>query len=302
MSGDNSAKARFHRFLKRLLRRVAGGVGGELSQLLGSRAGDGLGILAYHRVSPWTPGQPVPTWNVTPHRFHAQLAGLLKRGYRPWPLRRVLQYSREQRPTPPRTFVVTFDDGYENVHEAWSILKYLGVPATIFLATAYLDSQEPFPFDDWQAAGSPRVPPESWRPLTTAQCREMLQGGLIELGSHTHTHADFRDRPEGLAQDLMASLEVLRDRFNLTDATFAFPFGITEPSLCAAARQAGLLCSLTTETTLVRPGSDPFSWGRFGIDESDSAGTIAARLDGWYDLARNAWQRMRGRTGRGVRS
>jgi hypothetical protein len=130
----------------------------------------------------------------------------------------------------------------------------------------------------------------------------MLQEGLIELGSHTHTHAIFRDRPEALVSDLATSLEVLRHRFGLADATFAFPFGIAAPSLCTAARQAGMLCSLTTETALVQPGSDPFGWGRFGIDESDSAGTIAARLDGWYGLARTAWQRMRGRvSGREVR-
>src|SRR5260221_14728676 len=92
ISGDVSARARFHRFLKRLLRRVAGGVGSELSQVLGSRAGDGVGILAYHRITPQTAGQPVPTWNATPRRFRAQLVGLLRRGYRAWPLRRVLEY------------------------------------------------------------------------------------------------------------------------------------------------------------------------------------------------------------------
>jgi hypothetical protein len=92
-------------------------------------------------------------------------------------------------------------------------------------------------------------------------------------------------------------LEVLRRRFSLADATFAFPFGIAGPSLCAAARQAGVLCSLTMENFLVQPGSEPFGWGRFGIDQTDSAGTIAARLDGWYGLARSAWQRVRGRLG-----
>jgi peptidoglycan/xylan/chitin deacetylase (PgdA/CDA1 family) len=294
LCSDASARNRFHRFLKRLLKRVASGVGSELSQVLGSRAGNRLGILAYHRVTSWTSRRPVPTWNVTPRRFRAQLDGLLRRGYRPWPLRRVLEHGHLGRPIPSKTFVVTFDDGYDNVHRnAWPILKELGVPATVFLATAYLDSPEPFPFDDWRAAGSRRVAPEAWRPLTTAQCGEMLEDGRIELGTHTHTHAVFQGQPEALAHDLATSLDVLSYRFGLADATFAFPFGIAGPSLCAAARQAGVLCSLTTETALVEPGSDPFGWGRFGIDESDSAGTIAARLDGWYGLARSAWQRVR---------
>src|SRR5207253_4080040 len=102
-------------FLKKLGKRAVTRLGSELSQVLGSRAGDRLGILAYHRVSPPAERAPVPTWNVTPQRFRAQLDGLLRRGYRPWPLRQVLENSREGRPIPRKTFVVTFDDGYENV-------------------------------------------------------------------------------------------------------------------------------------------------------------------------------------------
>jgi hypothetical protein len=51
-------------------------------------------------------------------------------------------------------------------------------------------------------------------------------------------------------------------------------------------------CALTTQATLVRPGSDPFSWGRFGVGPGDTPGTLAARLDGWYGLARQVWLRL----------
>ena len=106
-------------------------------------------------------------------------------------------------PIPRRTFVVTFDDGYESVYEtAWPILKELSIPATVFIVTSYLDSGRPFVFDDWAAAGSAAAPAAAWRPLSTAQCNEMARDGLIELGSHTHTHADFRGRPEEFRRDL----------------------------------------------------------------------------------------------------
>ena len=52
-------------------------------------------------------------------------------------------------------FAITFDDGFENNYvNAWPVLKELNLPATIFVATKYLDSDVPFPFDDWSAAGS----------------------------------------------------------------------------------------------------------------------------------------------------
>jgi peptidoglycan/xylan/chitin deacetylase (PgdA/CDA1 family) len=232
---------------------------------------------------------------VTPPRFHEQLRGLLTLGYQPWPLRKVLDLSRAGQPIPTRTFVVTFDDGYENVYrQAWPILRELGVAGTVFLATAYLDSTAPFPFETWSAAGSSDVSIESWKPLTYEQCAEMLSSGLIELGCHTHTHAFFRDRPDAFCEDMSRSVEVLSRRFGVTEPTFSFPFGLAGPALVAAARRAGVQCALTTQPVLVRPGSDPFTWGRFTVEETDTAATLAAKLDGWYSLARGAWLQLRG--------
>lgn len=278
--------------LKDLGRQAAVRLGSGLSRVFGSRAGEGFGILTYHRVALWAGGGPAPTWNVTPRRFRDQMEGLLARGYRPCSLRELLKQSPDRLPL--RTFAVTFDDGYESVHRhAWPILRDLGIPATVFLATAYLDSDRPFPFDDWTEAGSGRVPAGAWRPLRTEQCAEMNAGGLIDLGSHTHRHAVFRDRPEALRQDLVTSASVLRERFGVTNPTFAFPFGIAGPALAEAAREAGMLCALSLEAELVRPRSDPFAWGRFTVEEGDSAAALVARLDGWYSLARGVWRRLR---------
>lgn len=259
-----------------------------------------FGILMYHRTSPKYYGAPAPTWNVTPEQFERQMLGLLQRGFQPWPLREVLEHHQQGLPIPPRTFVVTFDDGHAgNYHHAWPVLRDLCIPATIFLATAYLDSDAPFPCDDWEAAGSPRVEPESWLPLTTAQCAEMRDDGLIELGAHTHTHADFRDRPAELEADLRVCLSVLKSQLGYDDATFAFPYGtkhlgFSGPVLSAAARRAGVLCSLTTERECVLPESDPFDWGRFTAEESDTAATLGVKLTGWFERIRNTWRRVRG--------
>jgi peptidoglycan/xylan/chitin deacetylase (PgdA/CDA1 family) len=280
--------------VKQLGKQVAGHLGAGLTQLLGRRRVTGFGVLTYHRIAhPAGRGQP-PTWNVPPRRFRVQLEGLLARGFHPVPLRRVLEDCAVGRPPRPGTFVLTFDDGYENVFlHAWPVLRRLGVPATVFLATAYLDTQAPFPFDDWAPAGGGRVAPSVWRPLSTAQCAQMYGSGLVDLGSHTHTHADFRGRPDQLAQDLLLSAAELRRRFGVSGATFSYPFGIAGPDLAQAARRTGMLCGLTTDNALVQPGTDPFAWGRFGVAAADTPATLAARLDGWYDLARNTWRSLR---------
>jgi peptidoglycan/xylan/chitin deacetylase (PgdA/CDA1 family) len=272
-----------------------------LRALRGSRVDEAFGILMYHRIAEPSPGCPDPTMNVAPRRFQQQMHGLLRRGYQPWPLRKVVEARHLGGPVPRNVFVVTFDDGFENVyHHAWPVLRELGIPATVFVATAYLDSDRPFPFDRWGGAVAGRVPPASWRPLQTRHCAEMLAGGLIDIGSHTHTHRDFRRRPAALEEDLRLSLTVLQRRLGLADATFAFPYGrrhlgFCGPALAAAASAAGVLCGLTTESQLVLPRSDVFEWGRFTAEQADTAATLAAKLDGWYSLFRDAWRRLRRR-------
>jgi len=127
----------------------------------------------------------------------------------------------------------------------------------------------------------------------------MAADGLVELGAHTHTHADFRSRAPEFERDLACCVGVLADRFGIRAPSFAFPYGVrrlgyASPALVAAAKRTGVTCSLTTEAELVDPAGDPFSWGRFEIDGRDSGATIAARLDGWLDLLRGVRQRLGG--------
>jgi peptidoglycan/xylan/chitin deacetylase (PgdA/CDA1 family) len=263
-----------------------------LNACFGPREKQAFGILMYHRIAVEPAGRPKPTWNVRPRRLEQQLAGLLARGWQAWPLRQVLSCAARDLPIPRKTFVVTFDDGYANnlIHAA-PILTRLHVPATVFVATAYLDSKQPFPSDDWPPAGQPGVPSETWRPLTTEECRRLSANGLIELGAHTHTHSDFRGRRDALADDLRQNLTVLHESFGVEQPAFAFPYGtkidgFASSDLAQAAREVGVTCSLTSEADIVRTGDSPFDWGRFAVEDHDTAGTLAGKLGGWQTALR----------------
>jgi peptidoglycan/xylan/chitin deacetylase (PgdA/CDA1 family) len=259
--------------------RVAAGLG----PLCGHRSDGAFGILCYHRVADRVSGVERPTWSVTPRQLRSQLAGLLARGYEAWPLSRLLEARRASETIPTRAFAVTFDDGYENNYlHALPILKELKIPATIFIVTKFLDTDRPFPFDDWGAAGSREVPASTWRPLSTCQCRKLLASGIISLGAHTHSHELFVGRVEAFRRDLDACLDVLRERFGVTHPAFAFPWGVSSPDLIDALKQVGIPCSMSTRRAPVGVNDDDFHWGRFDVEAGDTAAVLAGKLSGWY--------------------
>jgi peptidoglycan/xylan/chitin deacetylase (PgdA/CDA1 family) len=248
-----------------------------------TRCAEGFGVFMYHRVTDVFPDVPPPTWNVTPARFREQLAGLIERGFEARSLTSVLEAHRQGLPVLGNVFVVTFDDGYECVYRnAFPILKELDIPATIFVATKFLDSDWPFPFDDWPAAGSGRVLAASWAPLRAEQCDEMRASGLIEIGAHTHSHERFLGRTDRFQNDLARCLDVLNERFGIDRPTFAFPFGDQDSTMIEAARRLGVDCCLNSRQRRVLAQDDPYHWGRFIVEESDTAAVLAAKLSGWY--------------------
>jgi peptidoglycan/xylan/chitin deacetylase (PgdA/CDA1 family) len=104
-----------------------------------------LVVLTYHRIAePGVRFDPYydPVISATPESFARQLAFLRGR-YQPVPLEDLLDRdalaaaaSRARKPL----LHVTFDDGYrDNVTAALPILEQLGVPATFFIPTGFLD-------------------------------------------------------------------------------------------------------------------------------------------------------------------
>jgi peptidoglycan/xylan/chitin deacetylase (PgdA/CDA1 family) len=250
-----------------------------------------FGILVYHRVAPVQADCARPTLNVSPDSFHEQITGLRRQGFCFLALRELLRRRAGNEALPPRTAIITFDDGFESIYEfAWPTLRDLNVPATVFVNTAYLGQQTPFPFDAWGQAYADVVPPVCYRPLTDAQCRNMADFGLIELGAHTHTHGDFRGRADAFRRDMQLCIDQLHERFGVARPSFALPFGkpsggFADNSLIDVVRGLGLPCSLTTKAVTARLADSPYSWGRFNVYEWDTSQTLAAKLLGYYSWA-----------------
>jgi peptidoglycan/xylan/chitin deacetylase (PgdA/CDA1 family) len=95
-------------------------------------------VLCYHKVSP----DPHPFFEpIAPEIFEQQMK-FLSRCYRVMPLMELMERNRRG-DIPDRAVAITFDDGYRDNYEyAFPILKKYRLPATIFVATSFIDNRD----------------------------------------------------------------------------------------------------------------------------------------------------------------
>ena len=107
--------------------------------------------------------------------------------------------------------VVTFDDGTADFAElAVPVLEKYGIPATIYVATRFVEEQQVFPNDG--------------RPMTWAALRDCVSTGFVTVGSHTHSHALLDRLPAALIPDeLDRSIELVGEHLGVTVTDFAYP-------------------------------------------------------------------------------
>jgi peptidoglycan/xylan/chitin deacetylase (PgdA/CDA1 family) len=105
----------------------------------------GAVVLVYHRVTELELDPQLLA--VRPEHFRAQM-DLVSAEYTPMALGELLSAASANR-LPERAVAVTFDDGYaDNLQLAEPILRALGVPATVFVATGYCTAQNEYWWDE----------------------------------------------------------------------------------------------------------------------------------------------------------
>src|SRR3954447_755240 len=156
----------------------------------------GVIVLLYHRVG----RRRAVELDLELDRFAEQMAILADCG-RVCSLDDALDVLEGRRPTPALDpVVVTFDDGTTDfVDDALPVLAEHGIPATLYVATAFVDDQRDFP--------------DAGRPLSWAALGDACSTGLVQVGSHTHSHA-LLDRlaPQLAADELDRSIERIEDQ------------------------------------------------------------------------------------------
>lgn len=193
-------------------------------------------ILTYHRFGP-----RASELMVTPEDFRAQLNYLRENKYQVVTLRQFSMYLAGSAGLPPRAVVLTIDDGYQSTFKlALPILREFAMPATVFVYTDFLNRGG----------------------LKQEQMRLMLETGLIDIQSHSKTHANLSrrlgdEKESAYAERLVAETVLPKQRIEqLLDKqvyAFAYPYGATNTTVVNQLRRTGYDIALT-----VRRGTNSF--------------------------------------------
>lgn len=191
-------------------------------------ADSALPVLMYHHVV--EDGQECNDMTVTVSRLEKDLIWLTENGYHTVLPRELA----DGEPLPEKPVLITFDDGYRSNYELlFPLLQKHDMKAVITLIT-YMQDVGASNFVSWD------------------MCREMVDSGLVEIGSHTHYLHNLGDLggnfvPDGVngiqripdesdsdfqarvLDDLQKSHDLIEEALGEAVTFFAYPFGVTEP-------------------------------------------------------------------------
>lgn len=202
-------------------------------------------ILTFHAVD-----DKPSVISFPPSVFERGMALLHDSGYRTLSLVELNDFLRRGVVFPKRSFVITFDDGYQSVYDhAFPILQRYGFSATVFLTVGR----------SGQLVDTDRLPPMCSRSmLNWREVKEMHRSG-ITFGGHTLTHPDLTLLPdEQVEAEVVGGKVAIEDALGTPVETFAYPFGRYNDR-CRELVSRHCFCACSDRLGLFSKTSDPYA-------------------------------------------
>jgi peptidoglycan/xylan/chitin deacetylase (PgdA/CDA1 family) len=176
--------------------------------------------------------------------------------------------------------VITFDDGYENNLLAAVLLRRSDIPATFFISTRIVGSDQAFPHD-LEHQHEPGLSSLSW-----GQVRQMASWGF-SVSNHTARHVNLgRISTEVAVNDIATARDdLLRELGERESARWlAYPYGKRE-DITEEVRQGlpsmGVTHCFSAYGGTNPPEFEPYNILRQGVDHNMNKVRLRATVEGW---------------------
>jgi peptidoglycan/xylan/chitin deacetylase (PgdA/CDA1 family) len=225
-------------------------------------ADEGISILMYHQVGDFKSMGSHRSTYCHYKRFASQMAFLHRFGYRVLGMDRALACLNGEQPVPPRSVVLTFDDGYENFYEyAFPVLQKYGFPAMVYLISGYIGKPSA-----WFAAEGRDSPP-----LMDSERILQLRAAGMDFGSHGAGHYKLAEVDAGtMREDVFRSKEQLETLLGEEVRHFCYPYGSHNLQTVETAREAGYASAVTCQRGAATHAFDPLALPRKAISFGDN--------------------------------
>ena len=230
-------------------------------------------VLMYHMVREHIDGAKFNKLRVKPAEFEKQVAWMKVQGFNFVTMQELQQNWGKH---PDKTVAITFDDGYlDNLENAFPILEKYQAKATIYVVVDRHDR-------DWSTYkkahhNSGELARE--QKLSDEQIQLLAKSGLVEIGSHTLTHANLdKLSDQECFDELFQSKQQLEQMTGQQVTSFAYPFGIYSQRDVNVAKQAGYHNAVTTIEGIDAEQPDFMQLQRIKISGKDSMFAVKLRL------------------------
>ena len=224
-------------------------------------------ILDYHRFNTYRADSMTIRLSV----FKFQLQYMAEHSYHFIPLSRYVAYRMGKAfPPPPRSVIITMDDGHESVYtEALPLVKKYRIPVTLFIYPSAISNAH--------------------YAMTWEQLRALKATGLFDIQSHTYWHPNFKREKRRLTPaqynkfvdtQLRRSREVLDKRLGINVSMLAWPFGIYDKELIQKANKDGYTVAFGLDGRHAGDDDNIMEISRYMVTDRDSGRLFEDILQG----------------------
>ena len=175
----------------------------------------------YHMISDHKTNAKFNGLRVSPLSFEKQMKYLIENNWTTFTMSELVE---KKAALPNKSIAITFDDGYEdNFTNAFPILKKYNIKATIYLVVDRHNKEWSSKRKEKNSNGELKNEPK----LLDKQIIELINSGLIEIGSHTITHDNLPTLTlDEKRNEIYNSKVMIEDKFKIKCNSFCYPFGL----------------------------------------------------------------------------
>ena len=181
--------------------------------------------------------------DISPDLFEGHLKALKEASYKTYFVKEIPDILEGKIEYSSRSAVLTFDDGYEDFYtDVFPLLKKYQMKATVYIIVNFI-GRRGF--------------------MNEKEIKEVLDSGLVELGSHTFDHLYLKFTPETVARkQIFESKKVLEEKFNVKIETFAYPYGAFSEKTIDLVKEAGYRAAVSVIPSMIQSKENLFYLSR----------------------------------------